>query len=232
MSIFHGYGDPSAACWFIGMEEGGGRSVDEINRRLIGWHDRGRKKFDDLVEYHQAIQLTTRFEGERPAIQPTWGGLIRILLEIRGETPGVEDVRECQRATWARATGDVCLSELLPLPAPNTGVWPYEQMSDLAHLSSREAFKAAMIAQRIRSLRELLAAHVPKAVVFNSTGYRKYWEEIVGKAFKDNAFEGCAGIDVGPTRFVCIKHTSRSSGNAFYVRLGQNLRKHIYSSGA
>jgi hypothetical protein len=34
---FFGYGRTDAPVWFIGMGEGGGGSIDEINRRFIAW---------------------------------------------------------------------------------------------------------------------------------------------------------------------------------------------------
>lgn len=37
MSRFYGYGSWSAKYWFIGMEEGGGDSEEEIERRMMTW---------------------------------------------------------------------------------------------------------------------------------------------------------------------------------------------------
>jgi hypothetical protein len=34
MSSFYGYGNFQGAYWFIGMEEGGGDSFEEVSRRL------------------------------------------------------------------------------------------------------------------------------------------------------------------------------------------------------
>jgi hypothetical protein len=40
---FYGYGNYHGKYWFIGMEEGGGNSIEEINRRLASWNTRGRR---------------------------------------------------------------------------------------------------------------------------------------------------------------------------------------------
>jgi hypothetical protein len=43
MSNFYGYGNYAAPYWFIGMEEGGGDTIEEITRRLTVWDQRGRR---------------------------------------------------------------------------------------------------------------------------------------------------------------------------------------------
>src|SRR6478736_4725719 len=83
---FYGYGNSSAPIWFVGMEEGGGRTPEEIENRIAAWEQRGESDLEDLVEYHHAIGVTRHF-GARPALQRTWAKLIRILCAIRGETP-------------------------------------------------------------------------------------------------------------------------------------------------
>ncbi len=43
MTGFYGYGSPSAPFWFIGIEEGGGASLHEVERQIrcwdTGWRD-------------------------------------------------------------------------------------------------------------------------------------------------------------------------------------------------
>src|SRR3954453_10104373 len=52
---FYGYGNYSGRHWFIGMEEGGGKSFSEVAKRLKAWADREKCELDDLAEYHTAI---------------------------------------------------------------------------------------------------------------------------------------------------------------------------------
>ena len=35
ISSFFGYGNYRGDCWFIGMEEGGGGTLDEVSRRFV-----------------------------------------------------------------------------------------------------------------------------------------------------------------------------------------------------
>ncbi|MFL7892770.1 MAG: hypothetical protein AB8I56_11970, partial [Anaerolineales bacterium] len=52
---FFGYGNFKGKYWFIGMEEGGGNSLEEINRRLDAWDMRGRREVEDVADYHRAF---------------------------------------------------------------------------------------------------------------------------------------------------------------------------------
>ena len=45
---FYGHGSYEAKYWFIGMEFGGGGSLEEIASRVEGWHSRGSKELEDL----------------------------------------------------------------------------------------------------------------------------------------------------------------------------------------
>lgn len=51
MHRFVGFGDPSADIWFIGLEQGGGEDLGELERRLSAWIDSGAGPFADLREY-------------------------------------------------------------------------------------------------------------------------------------------------------------------------------------
>src|SRR5439155_1753817 len=69
--------------WLIGMEEGGGDSFDNVEKRLSAWNKRGRLELEDVAEFHRAIDLGEYFD-EQPKRQPTWDKLTRILLSAEG----------------------------------------------------------------------------------------------------------------------------------------------------
>jgi hypothetical protein len=50
MHNFYGYGDYRGAYWFVGMEEGGSDSFDEVAKRLRLWDERGRRELEDVVD--------------------------------------------------------------------------------------------------------------------------------------------------------------------------------------
>lgn len=149
--LHYGYGDFRGDFWFVGMEEGGGDSFEDIERRLQTWRKRGGLELDDVAEYHKEMGITHLFR-ERPRIQTTWGGLIRILMATKGRTPSTDDIREYQRDCLGRTVGETCLLELLPLPSPSTKHWFYGEHSRLPYLVNRDAYREAFIRRRIGHL--------------------------------------------------------------------------------
>ena len=100
---FYGYGSYSGDFWFVGMEEGSTGRFDEIARRITGWSRRGRNELEDVVDYHNAIGIYGLFEP-RARIQPTWGGLIKIILSAQGQDINRENVRRFQQHSLGRVT--------------------------------------------------------------------------------------------------------------------------------
>jgi hypothetical protein len=60
MTGFYGYGTWAAKYWFVGLEEGGGQTCDEIARRIETWKKRKRPEIDDIREFHHEACLTVR----------------------------------------------------------------------------------------------------------------------------------------------------------------------------
>jgi len=59
MNSFWGYGNPNANYWFVGIEEGGGASFEEINQKIQLWNKRERRAIDDIYECHtEHIEVT------------------------------------------------------------------------------------------------------------------------------------------------------------------------------
>jgi len=85
---FLGYGANDAPVWFVGMEEGGGGSPGELARRFSAWAELERHPLQDIFEYHKAVghSVDQWFVGERPKLQRTWTGLIRIQFGMQGRT--------------------------------------------------------------------------------------------------------------------------------------------------
>jgi hypothetical protein len=55
MDTFMGYGDLKADTWFIGMEEGGCNTFENIQTRIGVWAKRGRPGLECCAEYYHAI---------------------------------------------------------------------------------------------------------------------------------------------------------------------------------
>lgn len=64
MNKFYGYGNFATPYWFIGMEEGGGDSFEEVAQRLTVWKQRGRRELEDVADYHMALGITHPFDAK------------------------------------------------------------------------------------------------------------------------------------------------------------------------
>ena len=60
--VFFGYGSFKAPIWLVGMEEGGGESAEEIQRRLQIWDQRGRQNLEIFVN---TITKSASINGSR-----------------------------------------------------------------------------------------------------------------------------------------------------------------------
>jgi len=225
MHTFYGYGDYDAPFWFVGMEERGRGTVAGVNRRLRRWKERGKRELEDLAQWHLAEGPHRRFSG-RPALQPTWNRLMRILLTAKGEDVTLSALRRYQKERLGRADGESCLVELFPLPAKSTGSWLYGEHSDLPELANRKRYRQALAPERARHLRSRLLVHRPQAVIFYSTNarYRRWWEKIARTDFERVGEPAFYLGDDGDTQFVICRHpVAVGIRNEYFHRIGRVL---------
>lgn len=232
MHTFCGYGNFHGAYWFIGMEEGGGDTFEEVSRRLTVWTHRGRQTLEDVAGYHIDLGITHPFSG-KVKLQPTWAKLIRVLLSAEGRTPTKEDIRACQQQQWARRSGNTCLLELLPLPSPSTQHWLYAEHSRLPELASREQYRTEWAPQRVFVLRRFIAAYRPRAVICYGLSYRQHWEEIAGAAMLpalDGEIYAHTSTDCV---YVAMKHPAATGVSSDYFHtVGRFIREELTASTA
>lgn len=229
----YGYGSYSGRYWFIGKEEGGGKSFEEVNRRLSVWRNAGGREFDDLREFHIKIGVEQYFLP-RVTLQATWSRLIRILLAAESQVVSNEQVRDYQAEFLGRRDGDTCLLEFLPLPSPGGADWLYREHSNLTQLRAREAYKEHYAKTRARHLKELISKYEPRAVVFYSDkrSYQLWWKQIADVKFSEVEPGGLyAGINwaTNPTRstvFLITKHPASGTVSHQYLQqAGQHIRQ-------
>lgn len=223
MNRFYGYGSYQGDYWLVGMEEGGGNSFADVERRLNTWKERGKRELEDVAEYHIDLGVTSLF-CERPKIQSTWGKLIRILLAIKGYSPTVDQIRQYQRDWLGRITGETCLLELLPLPSPSTGHWTYGEHSQLPYLADRATYRRTLLDGRIKHLQQRIKQYRSKVVLFYSFSYCEYWQAVAGVDFLPA--EGGA-FYVGHndlTVFVITKHPAATGlSNDYWHGIGRAI---------
>lgn len=202
---FFGYGDYNAPYWFVGMEEGGGKHFEDVEKRLSVWQQQ-RRELEDVAEFHRAIGFARLFD-EKPILQPTWNKLIRILLSAEGQDVQTERVREYQRDSLGRVSGEKnCLIELLPLPSPGIQKWMYKDHSALPQLKSREEYKEYYKDMRVKHIRDRIDQYRPRVVVFYSTTkeYMEQWKYI-------------AGVPLSPSETGKTPYIARRDGTVFVV---------------
>lgn len=223
MNRFYGYGSYQGDYWLVGMEEGGGNSFADVERRLNIWKERGRRELEDVAEYHIDLGVTSLF-SERPKIQRTWGKLIRIILTINGYVPTTEQIREYQHDGLGRITGDNCLLELLPLPSPSTRDWLYSEYSRLPYLANRTLYREALLDKRINHLQHRIKKYQPKIVLFYSFTYQEQWQEITNVDFLPVESGDFSMAKSGSQIFVMTKHpATKGLDNEYWHRVGHAI---------
>ena len=188
LASFFGYGQWTAPIWFVGIEEAGGRTESEVERRLSLWNQRGSKELEDAPVFYPKSG-NDRWHGNKAELQATWKQLIRLLLLARNERDDKATMLANQREQLGSLAGDTCLAELLPLPSPDTETWNYRDWSDLPHLVSRQKYITRMLRPRADALQKKCAAIRPKVVIFyglelaGGTSLLPSWSRIAGGWF-------------------------------------------------
>jgi hypothetical protein len=206
---WYGYGRWEAKYWFIGPEpgqpEGDNFEGDNIKARRKAWIALGRGELVDCKDHHFGFGWT-KWHQEKPPTQPTWRGLIRLLLAIKsGRQPNLNDIRFYQRKHWGMKNDESCVIELSALAAPNLGA-PGD------HLLFME--------ERIEEIRQRVLVHKPTFVVMYGVTHKPHWEAIAGQPFgPDNI------LTIGSTIVAFALHpVSFGLSKDYWFQLGQKLR--------
>lgn len=226
MNSFLGYGDFDADTWFIGMEEGGGDSLKDVETRIGTWVRRGKCALEDCAEYHLAIGAGHLFTPPVRAAQRTWDWLMRAQLLSEGKPYDSAASKTMQGERWLRYGSKTCGLELLPLPSPSINVWHYNQFSNDPILQDRASYSAAMLPTRKAKIKSAIDEHKPRNVVFYSKKYLAHWQDLMGVGFEHQ--DGLAFAKTGETSFFCTLHpTAQIKGagkkKAYWENIGARL---------
>jgi hypothetical protein len=221
---FYGYGHFGATYWFVGLEEGGGKSMDEIRQRLSTWAMLGRPALADLHEFHERAGIG-KWGVERPPLQSTWKQLIRVVLVAEGKPADLETIRTYQRDLLGSRNGHTALIELLPLPSPSTAQWLYES-AGLEIISDRARYSAAVLNERIAAIRDLIAAHRPRVVLFYGLNRRDVWSSIACSPLVDSEAGPFAFHSTTSTLFLMTRHpVAWGAKNTEFEEAGRFIRR-------
>ncbi|MBY0437040.1 MAG: hypothetical protein K2W80_02525 [Burkholderiales bacterium] len=222
-SKFYGYGNPLAQHWFISMEEGGGNTEQELERRLVAWRDRGCRDLEDVSEYHRAIRQDEWF-GPHPKIQRTWAAMIRVELAWGGLSTDVESVRRYQRDHLGRTNGSTRLSPLLPLPSKSLDHWHYPAWTADHAFLTRSRYRDEFLAVRVAHLAQALSVNQPRTVTFLGLSCLPQWQRIAGNTPLVPSELGHVGKSGQTTFVVCTHPAVKGVKNEYFVAVGRHHR--------
>lgn len=228
---FLGYGRPDAPVWFVGMEQGGGNSFEEVQKRISVWAALGKNSLEDILRYHLAIGIDEWFAGPRPKLQSTWSGIVRLQLGLKGKDRAVlspeaqrELTRDYQQNRLGRSDGNERLMELLPLPSPSTQHWLYARHSKIHWLTDRETYTQFQIPRRALRIQEEIDRYKPKFVIFYGLAFEDHWTRIARTQFVRTAIEKTSIGNRGSTLFAIVPHpVAYGLPGDYFFRVGRML---------
>jgi len=182
---FIGYGRLCADVWFLGMEEGMEKSMEEgggveenIRTRLEF------KQVEDCAEAHKILGITKYHWGKK-IIQRTWRGMCYIMLSLEGKPVDKESIRNYQADHLGRFHGKSLMCELMPIPNRRTKDWGYETL--IPQFKSREEYDRIVRPSRVKLLREKIQKYRPKIVVcYGKVNWQAYKELFPELEFSEN----------------------------------------------
>lgn len=182
---FLGYGNLDSPYWFIGKEEGGGKTMDENLDRITAWMKMADRGTVDLMEFNEIPfpSIVGNVMKWKRRVQPTWKGPLQILLTLANIPITKESLLQFQCTKLATKNGNNLMAEFMPLPSPSTAHWFYaDAFSWLSEMKTRKAYFDSVAPQRAQLIHTLVKKHRPKLVHFYSTdgNYMRYWSRISG----------------------------------------------------
>ena len=220
---FFGYGSWKAKIWFVGMEEGGGGSLEDVVSRLVAWDKKGRKKLQDLRSFH-VDRGETRWHLDSPRLQRTWKQLIRMHLLAHGESDSWQEMVRFQQNEFGKIGGDVCSIELLSLPSPGLDTWHYANWSKLSWLKTRDCYTDFLLRDRVSTIQKAIKLYRPPVVVFYGSSWWRRWAMIAQENWRQAIQGRMMGCERDGVAYYVTRHPARQS-NAYFSEIGNYLKQ-------
>jgi hypothetical protein len=219
-----GYGRWDARCWFVGPEQGKGRSEGaDISPRFRAFMELESEGLCDSKEFHARIGQLYYFEkigkAKHPRFQNTWRRNILTLLAYRnvlepGEAGSLQ-ARMFQANSWGRRDDSqdkqfqTCVIDLCGLPAQNLKI-----------SSDRITFRA----ERLQEIHRKIEEHQPEFVVVFGKSQHQYWRELwASRPGMVSTSEG--HYRLGNTKIAfATQPTALGQTDREWIELGQMLR--------
>ena len=221
---FYGYGNLNSSSWFIGLEEGGEGTVDDLLKRVSIWNSY-RTTTVCLKEFHEKLGIDSHFR-EAPKLQPYWAKIIKILLTIEGKDSTEENTRNYQREYLGRLNSNHALLELGAIPCKNIKNWGYSNI-EYEILASKEKYLNFVLNNRNKTLKSLIEKHKPKNIFFmgKSADYVAQWLNIHETEYQEIE-NFLFSQDAGTNFYICNHPNSHGITNDYFIKIGQHCKEH------
>jgi hypothetical protein len=165
----HGYGNPEARLWFLGLEESlGGVSAKKADEQLERRLTKLCHPVDTMLHYVDVV-----WHGRFPTTD-TWKIMAKLAARLVDRHPRWLDddlANRYVRARLATEGGDTFMLDYLPIPLPGSGGrWPYSTLP----WSNRWDYQREVLATRTALFRDLIASFAPDVVFCYGSTFWKY----------------------------------------------------------
>jgi len=232
IATFYGYGNwVTSKFWFIGIEEGGGNKIENVEKRLESWELLGKHDLIDCYDHHWKMNSYTEQSIKKPHSR-TWTRLILTKLSFQSKNTNTADVLNLQLTDWGNLLSDNLLIELFPLPSPGVKDWFYpdwvDLTSDLSFLKCRDSYKETVVSNRVKNIKAKVEQHKPSVVLFYGKSQQDHWNDIIGTTdLKMITLSGhtIRHIYSNKTLFIQCPQPSYIRGYAFWKDLGIKIQQ-------
>jgi hypothetical protein len=179
---FYGYGSWDAKVWFIGYEEHGGETPEEVSE-MVGYFSKAHSGASeptlcDIREMHR--HRSFRREGRKSdlynnhfqyrfdtnaVLHGTWKNMTAFVHALKNEK--TFDVYSYQKELFASAESNEALIELYPLPSPHKHTWYYNWLDvpRLPFLRSRKLYQDHLYERRMNTILSNITTYRPEVVL-------------------------------------------------------------------
>ena len=211
MDHFYGYGLWRAKIWFVGYEESGGDTPEEVAEKLNYFYrthaEKNQETLCDLRELYRNV--AARLDGPRAdlfnnlydyrfggqAIQHgVWKNLIAFVHGYRNKK--LPDLLAYQRESFASPSSYEAWIQLYPLPSPHNHAWYYSwlDLPKFEFLKSRTQYQQHLYQIRIQSILQNIIIHKPEVVLMYGMENITALKKSVLDLFPDTKFKAIKAI--------------------------------------
>lgn len=208
---FYGYGSWQAKIWFIGFEESGGNTPEEVAEKLNYFYQTHSSSKEAVLSNLRELykNVSARLDGPRAdlftnlsdyrfgskAIQHgVWKNLIAFVHGYRDKK--LPDLLTYQKKSFATPSAQEAWLQLYPLPSPHNHAWYYSwlDMPKVPYLKSRAQYQEHLYPSRIQCILQKIITHKPEVVLLYGMENINGLKQSVLEFFSNAKFKTVKGV--------------------------------------